>query len=72
MSTDRSVPAGYDWPGMTEDGQTHYYMSEQANWTGATSLFMVHKQWPGGQTSIAERYLRKYGVEIVDALRATA
>jgi hypothetical protein len=66
--TDRSVPSGYEWPGMDTDG-THYYLSEQADWDGATPLFMVHKQWNGGQTIIAERCYRTYGVEIVDALR---
>ena len=70
--TDRNVPAGYEWPGMDTGHATVYYLSEQANWDGATPLFMVHKQWPGGQTIIAERCYRKYGVEIVDALRAVS
>ncbi len=66
---DRTVPAGYEWPGMETGDRTVYYMSEQLDWQGATPLFVIGKQWPGGQTIIAEGCYRIYAVEIVDALR---
>lgn len=68
---DRTVPDGYRWPGPDADG-THYYLTEQADWDGATPLYMVMRIQPGEQTILAQHCYRTHGVLIVDALRCHA
>lgn len=67
MAERDAVPDGYEWPGAGKNG---YWLSPQADWNGATPLFMVHAGWSGGETIIAERCYAKHGRAIVDALRA--
>lgn len=65
VAIDREPPAGY----TCDDGNA-YYLAPQANWEGATPLFMVMKDTPGETRILAESCYRSAGVEIVDALRA--
>jgi hypothetical protein len=72
---DREPPAGYKWPGADTIadalGQL-YWLATQPDWDGATPLFVVMCSDSNGQKILAERCYRKYGVEIVDALRQAA
>lgn len=72
MSTRRGVPVEYEWPGadaIADSSTRLYWISQQADWTGATPQFMVMMADGDGQHIIAERCYRHHAVMIVDALR---
>lgn len=72
MTTRREPPEGYQWPGadvIAASKDTVYWLSEQADWTGATPLFMVMMADGDGQHIVAEKCYLKHAMVIVSALR---
>jgi hypothetical protein len=67
--TKRTPPVGYEWPGVSDAPDTHYYLEPQANYDGATPQYMVMCMEPGVIRILAERCFLKDAVLIVDALR---
>ena len=68
--TVRDVPTGYTRPPSGhQDSHTHYYLTEEPDYHGATPLFAVMCSKPGEQRCVAQKCYVGDGITIVDALR---